>query len=397
MTTTIGSDEHVERSVVAPPPLLLMAMELGKYEWKVGFTTGLGQRPRRRTIRTDHWQRLADEITTAKHRLGLAPDAPVTSCYEAGPDGFWVHRYLTTLGATNLVVDSSSIEVSRRARRAKTDRVDVERLLALLLRYTTGERTALRVVRVPGEDDEQRRQLHRELRTLLTERRRVINRVTGLLLTQSIRVKITGHFPERLPALRQWDGQPLSPAFRTRVEREWEKLELVMQQTRQLEAIRTGAVRDLRCTDRSVVMVRRLLELRGLGEASAWLFVMEMFAWRQFTNRRQIGAVTGLAPTPYQSGTLDREQGISKAGNRTVRTIAVQIAWIWVRYQRDSALTQWYLTRFANGGPRARKIGIVALARRLLIDLWRYLDAGIVPAGAAFRIGRARAGRSRVA
>jgi len=216
MTTTIGSDEHVERSVVAPPPLLLMAMELGKYEWKVGFTTGLGQRPRRRTIRTDHWQRLADEITTAKHRLGLAPDAPVTSCYEAGPDGFWVHRYLTTLGATNLVVDSSSIEVSRRARRAKTDRVDVERLLALLLRYTTGERTALRVVRVPGEDDEQRRQLHRELRTLLTERRRVINRVTGLLLTQSIRVKITGHFPERLPALRQWDGQPLSPAFRTR-------------------------------------------------------------------------------------------------------------------------------------------------------------------------------------
>ena len=210
-------------------------------------------------------------------------------------------------------------------------------------------------------------------------------------------MKVTQHFRERLPALRQWDGQPLSPAFRTRVEREWEKLELVMQQTRRLEALRTGAVRDRQCTDRRVVMVRRLLELRGLGEASAWLFVMEMFAWRQFTNRRQIGAVTGLAPTPYQSGTLDREQGISKAGNRTVRTIAVQIAWIWVRYQRDSAFTQWYLARFGNGGPRARKIGIVALARRLLIDLWRYLDAGVVPAGAAFRIGRARAGRSRVA
>lgn len=174
-------------SVVGPPTLLLMAMELGKYEWKVGFTTGLGQRPRRRTIRTDHWQRLAEEITAAKQRLGVPADAPVTSCYEAGPDGFWVHRYLTTLGVTNLVVDSSSIEVSRRARRAKTDRVDVERLLALLLRYTTGERTALRVVRVPGTDDEQRRQLHRELRTLLTDRRRVINRITGLLLTQDSR------------------------------------------------------------------------------------------------------------------------------------------------------------------------------------------------------------------
>jgi transposase len=134
--------------------------------------------------------------------------------------------------------------------------------------------------------------------------------------------------------------------------------------------------------------VRRLLELRGLGEASAWLFVMELFAWRQFSNRRQVGAVTGLVPTPYKSGTLAREQGISKAGNRHVRTIAVQIAWIWVRHQRDSELTQWYLTRFAHGGPRARKVGIVAVARRLMVDLWRYLDAGVIPAGARLRISK---------
>jgi len=182
-----------------------------------------------------------------------------------------------------------------------------------------------------------------------------------------------------------------------RLEREWDKIELTMKHIRGLEEARTKAVRDVQCSDSGIVMVRRLLELRGLGEASAWLFVMEMFAWRQFTNRRQVGAITGLTPTPYQSGTLAREQGISKAGNRTVRTIAVQIAWIWIRYQRTSALTQWYVARFASGGPRARKVGIVAVARRLVIDLWRYLDAGVVPAGAVFRTGRARAVRTRVA
>jgi transposase len=365
------------------PTPLLMAMELGRYQWRLGFTTGLGQRPRRRLLRTENWARLADEIAAAKRRFGLPTDAPVMSCYEAGPDGFWVHRCLTTLGASNVVVDSASIEISRRSRRAKTDRLDVDKLLAQLVRFTGGERTAFRVVRVPTEADEHRRHLHRELRALISDRCRVINRVGGLLATQGIRVKVRMDFRTQLPTLHQWNGDALPTPFQCRLEREWEKVELLSTHIKALERARTEMVRH--SSDAAVALVRRLLDLRGLGEASAWLFVMELFAWRHFSNRRQVGAVTGLVPTPYKSGTLAREQGISKAGNRAVRAIAVQIAWIWVRYQRDSALTQWYLTRFAHGGPRARKVGIVAVARRLMIDLWRYLDTGVIPAGATLR------------
>jgi transposase len=364
-------------------PTLLIALELGRYQWKLAFTIGFGQRARRRTLRTETLGRLAEEIAAAKSRFGLPADAPVASCYEAGPDGFWVHRFLTQLGVRNVVVDSSSIEVNRRARRAKTDRLDVERLLALLLRYESGERSALRVIRVPTAADEHRRQQHRELRTLITDRRRVLNRIGGLLVTQGVPLKVQMDFPARLRGLRQWDGAPLAPALQARLTREWEKAALLTTHIKAIEKQRTVAVRD--AADPTMALVRRLLALRGLGEASAWLFVMELFAWRQFRNRRQVGAVTGLVPTPYQSGTLDREQGISKAGNRHVRAIAVQMAWVWIRHQPQSALALWYRARFAHGGPRARKIGIVAVARRLLIDLWRYLDAGIVPAGAVVR------------
>ena len=378
MTATTRHDE-----CNSGPTRLLMALELGRYQWSVGFTTGVGQRPRRRVLRSEHWARLTDEMAAAKRRLGLRTDAPVMSCYEAGPDGFWVHRCLTTLGVVNVVVDAASIEINRRARRAKTDRLDVDRLLAQLVRYVGGERTAFRVVRVPTEADEHRRHLHRELRALITDRRRVTNRIGGLLATQGICMKVRMDFRRQLPALRQWNGHALAETFQSRLEREWAKVELYSTQIVALERERTQLLRQ--SSDPAVALVRRLLELRGLGEASAWLFVMELFAWRQFSNRRQVGAVTGLVPTPYKSGTLAREQGISKAGNRHVRTIAVQIAWIWVRYQRDSELTQWYLTRFAHGGPRARKVGIVAVARRLMVDLWRYLDAGVIPAGARLR------------
>ena len=362
---------------------LLMAMELGRRQWKLGFTTGVGQRSRRRTMAMDAWRRLPDEIAAAKARFGLPADTPVTSCYEAGQEGFWVHRYLTTIGVANLVVDSSSIEVNRRKRRAKTDGVDVEKLLALLLRFVGGERAALRAVRVPSEADEHGRQLHRELFTLKRDRTRVTNRITGLLVTQGIRVKVRTDFRSRRDRLVRWDGETLPAALRTRIEREWEKVELLATQIKTLEGARREAIRH--SDEHALTLVRRLLELRGIGDNAAWLFVMELFAWRDLKNRRQVGAITGLIPTPYQSGTLDREQGISKAGNEAIRAIAIQIAWIWVTYQTESALTKWYVARFADGGPRARKIGIVAVARRLMIDLWRYLNAGVVPEGAVFK------------
>jgi len=345
----------------------------------------------------EQWPRLTEEIDAAKRRFGLPADTPVMSCYEAGPDGFWVHRCLTTLGVSNVVVDSASSEISHRLRRAKTDRLDVDKLLAQLVRYSGGERTAFRVVHVPSNADEHRRHLHRELRVLITDRRRVMNRIGGLLATQGVRVKVRMDFRAQLPALRQWNGQDLRTTFQARLVREWEKVELYSTEITALERERAELLRH--SSDPAIARVRQLLELRGLGETGAWLFVMELFAWRHFSNRRQVGAVTGLVSTPYKSGTLAREQGISKAGNRSVRTIAVQIAWIWVRYQRDSELTQWYLTRFANEGPRARKVGIVAVARRLMIDLWRYLDAGVVPTGARLRPLKpaARAGATRAA
>jgi transposase len=365
-------------------PRLLMAMELGRREWKLGFTTGVGQSTRRRTLRADSWRQVADEIAATKTRFGLSADTAVVSCYEAGLDGFWVHRYLGSLGVSNLVVDSSSIEVNRRARRAKTDRLDVERLVALLLRYVGGEQSALRVVRVPGEADEHGRQLHRELLALKRDRTRVTNRITGLLATQGVHVSVRADFGDRLEALTLWNGEPVAVALRMRLLREWQKVELFTTQIRALEHARHEAVRH--SDEHAVVLVRRLRELRGIGDHAAWLFVMELFAWRQLKTRREVAAITGLAPTPYRSGTLDREQGISKAGNAAVRAIAIQIAWMWLLHQPQSQLAQWYEARFAHGGQRARKIGIVAVARRLMIDLWRYLEVGVIPEGAVLKV-----------
>jgi transposase len=365
-------------------PRLLMAMELGRREWKLGFSTGVGQSTRRRTLRADSWRQVADEIAATKTRFGLSADTAVVSCYEAGLDGFWVHRYLGSLGVSNLVVDSSSIEVNRRARRAKTDRLDVERLVALLLRYVGGEQSALRVVRVPGEADEHGRQLHRELLALKRDRTRVTNRITGLLATQGVHVSVRADFGDRLEALTLWNGEPVAVALRMRLLREWQKVELFTTQIRALEHARHEAVRH--SDEHAVVLVRRLRELRGIGDHAAWLFVMELFAWRQLKTRREVAAITGLAPTPYRSGTLDREQGISKAGNAAVRAIAIQIAWMWLLHQPQSQLAQWYEARFAHGGQRARKIGIVAVARRLMIDLWRYLEVGVIPEGAVLKV-----------
>jgi len=363
---------------------LMMAIELGRREWKVGFTTQRGQRIRRRTLPADAWGRLPDELATAKKRLDLPADAPVTSCYEAGRDGFWIHRYLTGLGVESLVVDSSSLEVNRRARRTKTDAIDLAKLLSMLRRHLSGEKNVWRVVHIPREEDEARRQPHRELWTLKRDRTRVTNRITGLLATVGVYVKVDAKLLRRLDQVSQWNGKPLPPPLRARVAREWEKVVLF---TTQIEALERARRLELRqhADDAVVGRVRQLLQLRGIGEQTAWLFVTELFAWRQFRNRREVGGITGMVGTPYQSGRLNHEQGISKAGNKRVRSMAVQIAWSWLIYQRHSALTQWYTERFARGGPVARKIGIVAVARHLVIDLWRYLDAGVIPEGALFK------------
>jgi len=307
----------------------------------------------------------------------------VLSCYEAGRDGFWLHRALTAQGVTNLVVDSSSIEVNRRRRRAKSDRLDVRKLLTMLLRYATGERRVWHVVHVPTPAEEDRRQLHRELLTTKRDRARVTNRIKGLLASQGVRLATLARFGIELPAVRTWDGTPLPPALTTRLEREWQKVLQLTRQIRTLEAERRELLHT--SADPAVRQVRQLLALRAIGLESAWLYVMEFFSWRQFANRREVGGLAGLTPTPYQSGDLQREQGITQAGNRLVRAMAIEIAWAWLRWQPESALARWYNARFGHGSSRVRRIGIVALARKLLVELWRYLETGVVPEGAVLK------------
>jgi transposase len=362
---------------------LYLAFELGKQKWKLGFTIGLGQRPRVRTIDGGDLEALRWEIRQAKKRFGLAQTVLVMSCYEAGRDGFWLHRYLVSEEIENLVVDSSSIEVKRRARRVKTDRLDVQKLVSMLIRYDSGEKKVWSVVHVPSIEAEDKRHLHRQLSALKADRTRHTNRIKGLLAGQGVHMAVKGDFLEELEAVRLWDGAPLSPGLRSRLEREYACWQFLNQQIQEREAERTKMIRA--SDDASVEKVRHLLRLRGIGDNSAWLFVMEFFGWREFRNRREVGALAGLTSTPYLSGEEAQEQGISKAGNRPVRGIAIEIAWGWLRHQPESELSLWYQDRFAHGGKRLRKIGIVALARKLLIALWRYLETGAIPAGAQLK------------
>jgi transposase len=369
------------RNVTTTDDVLYLAFELGDTDWKLAFTIGLGQKPRLRSMPARDLPRLQEEIAKAKQRFQLAADAPVRSCYEAGRDGFWLDRYLSACGIHNRVVDSSSIEVNRRQRRAKTDRLDAGKLLNLLLRYHGGEQKVWSVVRVPSAVAEDARQLHRELQELKDERTEHVNRIKGLLTSQGLTAPaVNKDFAPWLSAARLWDGSAVPLELQQRLLRELERWELLGRQIRTLEEERRQRIR--RDDTPHVDKVRSLLELWGLGLNGAWLLVYELFAWRQFDNRKQVGGCVGLTPTPYQSGDSRREQGISKAGNRRLRRLLVELAWCWLRWQPDSELSRWYQSRFGVGNGRSRKIGIVALARKLLIALWKYLEQGEVPAGA---------------
>jgi transposase len=363
---------------------LYLAFELGNKEWKLGFTVGLGQKPRRRKVKAGELVGLEEEINLAKKRFGLAENSRVLSCYEAGRDGFWLHRYLVASGVENSVVDSASIKVDRRAKRAKTDRLDLRELLSMLIRYDWGEKKVWSVVNVPSEEAEDKRHIHRQLATLKVDRTRHINRIKGLLVGQGVRLAITADFLSQLEQVRLWDGKNIPQGLRTRLEREYAWLMYVNRQIEELEAERAELIRS--SSEPDVELVRQLLRLKGIGENSAWLFVMEFFGWREFRNRRQVGGLAGLTPTPYQSGDEDHEQGIGKDGNRPVRSLAIEIAWSWVRNQPESELSRWFQERFAEGGQRLRKRGIVAVARKLLVALWRYLQYGEIPAGAQLKV-----------
>jgi len=364
---------------------LFVSFELSDKNWKLGFTTGHGQKPRERTVTARDQKRVLDEIAQAKRRFGLPETAPVVSCYEAGREGFWLHRFLEAHGMTNHVVDSSAIEVSRRQRRAKSDGLDVRKLLSMLIRYHEGERQVWQVVNVPSVEAEDQRHLHRDLETLKRERASTTARIKGLLSSQGIQVTSLTKLPEQLDALRLWDGSPIPPGLRQRMLRVYAQYTFLSEQIAAVEAERRTQLQA--STDARIEKVRQLMQLKGIGINGAWLLVMEFFGWRAFKNRREVGGLAGFTPTPYQSGESAREQGISKSGNRHVRWMTTELAWGWLRYQPESALSVWFRERFGSGGKRLRRIGIVAVARKLLIALWRFLETGVLPEGAVLKEG----------
>src|SRR5262245_5055083 len=297
-----------EVEITTNSPRLHLAFELSWNQWKLAFTIGHGQPARLRTIAARDLPALLKEIHKAKRRFDLPDDAAVVSCYEAGRDGFWLHRWLVSQGIDNIIVDSSSIEVNRRRRRAKSDRLDAAKLVTMLLRFHAGEHKVWSVVRVPDVAEEARRQLHRELIAVQDERTEHVNRIKALLASQGIALaSVTSTFLDDLAALRCWDGSSLPDDLQQRLRREFVRWQLTNQQIRDLETERKRRIRQ--GDTPQVEPIRRLLELSGIGASGAWLLVHELFGWRRFSNRRQVGAIVGLTPTPFQSRSEERRVG----------------------------------------------------------------------------------------
>jgi transposase len=356
---------------------LYMSFELGDKQWQISI--GDGRRSvSRYTVCAGNTAAVADCIVKAGARLRTGGGAQVRSCYEAGRDGWWLHRWLSDLGVHNIVVDAASIEVNRRARRAKTDRLDADKLLAMLVRHHAGEHV-WSVLREPSSRDEDARRAHRELQRLTHERIAHTNRIGSLLVLHNLRPGITIGGRDWTA---WWDNhcEQVPPMLRAEIKREAERLKLVKEQVRAIEAARCKEL-----AEGKQPLVAQLARLRAIGPKGAWVLVKEVFGWRHFANRRELAGSLGLVPTPYSSGDSEIEQGISKAGNRRVRGLLVELAWAWLRLQPGSALTRWFNRRFAGAGKRMRRVGIVALARRLAIALWRYLQDGEIPAGARLK------------
>jgi transposase len=367
---------------------LYMALELGWDKWLIACATQAAEKPRYRSVPARDLAKLRQEMAKAKQGFGLPAEAPVCTCFEAGRDGFWLHRALTSLGIRKVVVDSGAIEVNRRRKQIKSDPVDAGKLVNLLCRYHGGERKVWSVVNVPTVADEDRRQLHRGLKDLQRQQTECSNRIKGLLASQGLDAPVDANFRTRLAGLRDWAGQRVPAGLQQRLLQEFAVWETLHRQVRDAAHEQERQLREGK--EPYLEKVRQLLGLKAVGVRSAWIRVTELFAWRDLQNGKERGALVGLTPTPYDSGKSEREQGISKAGHKHVRSLIVEWAWLWLRWQPGSALSQWYQRRFGSGNKRARKIGIVALARKLLIALWRYLKDGEVPEGAEAKDGRLR-------
>lgn len=377
MDTKAALNERNEISQV-----LHVALELGSRTWKVASTTQ-GASTRVKTLTAGNLAAFAEEISRAKERFGLAEGASVVSCYEAGRDGFWLHRWLISQGIKNHVVDSSSIEVNRRKRRAKTDRLDAQKLVKILLRLCGGEAEVCSVVNAPSVEAEDLRLLPREIERLKKERTQHVNRIGSKLALHGVACGTLRKLSDKLDDLKGPSAAPLPPFAKAEIRRECQRLELLDSQLKDLK----GQEEELAANRSNAVgrKIDKMATLRGIGITTSSPLVLEFFAWRNFKNRRQVGALAGVVGTPYASDKGEREQGISKSGNKRVRWRMVQLAWLWLRYQPQSRLSLWFVERFGKGSKRSRRLGIVALARKLLVALWRFLEHGIVPEGALLK------------
>ncbi len=375
MSTVLQSKDNANHTI------LYLAFELSAKKWKLAF--GNGAKVREKTIAAGDWPALLSEIAGAREKLRCSDNCQIVSCYEAGRDGFWIHRALLASGISNHVIDSASIEVSRKHRRAKTDLLDVLSLLRLLIRYLSGESQAMSVVNVPTVEQEGQRRICHERQRLVKERGAHSARIKSLLVLHGIKLEKLSDLPTVLKSPKAAViGYRLPGELVDELQREYERYRQVH---RQLTALEQLEVKRAQQDNRMARQIQQLVTLKGVGWRSSWVLSSEFFNWRQFKNTKQVGACAGLTPTPYDSGDGMREQGISKAGNKHIRRTMVELAWLWLRYQPDSALSQWFTQRFAHGSKRMRRIGIVALARKLLIAFWRYLEFGEVPRGALLK------------
>ena len=375
--------DGTQTKISATTGVLYMALELSSTEWLIAFGDGSARKPRRVKVEAGGLGPLEEAVAKAKAKFGLQPDAKVVSCYEAGRDGFWIHRALREARVENYVVESSSIEVTRKYRRAKTDAIDVDMLLRMLVRFMNGEQRVWRTLHVPSEADEDARRPTRERDRLKKEILGITNRIGGLLATEGLKVE-----PEDakvfLETARSRDGRELGPNMKRELLRLHARLMFEVGQLAQLEKEQRATLKG-QADGRVAGMIAQLMCLCGVGLQGATVLVTEFFAWRQFRNRREVGALAGLTGTPYNSGKSERDQGISKAGNKRIRKLAIELAWLWSKHQPDSAITRWFKSRWGGAGKRSKKVGIVAVARKLLVAFWHFLEHGVVPDGATLK------------
>jgi transposase len=367
----------------ATPATVFVALELSRSTWLVALHSPVAGKVSQHRLEGGDAEGLlalvARKRGQAEERLGRP--VRVASCFEAGYDGFWLHRWLCARGVENRVLDAASLLVDRRARRAKTDRLDVAGLLRTLMALERGEAQACRVVRVPSPEQEDARRRSRERARLVVERGQHSSRIKGLLMTQGIRdfAPTRRDWQARFEALRTLDGQPLAPCLRAELLRECRRLRQVMAMIAEVEAEQeaVAAAEDSRAA--------RLARLRGIGPTFAAVLGDEVF-FRDFRNRREVGGYLGLAPSPWQSGGVRRDRGIAKSGNPRARRTAIELAWLWLRHQPGSALAGWFRDRVGGAKGRMRRVMLVAMARKLVVALWRYVTFGSVPDGAVLKV-----------